>query len=87
MHTTNVRCDDEDIDFGEVHDSYWTQAMTIERLGVILREEFHELHKESQAVVIYNQWRDLYPLADIPEPPKRGDFDLSLVEQSKYFFN
>ena len=87
MHSTNLRSIDEDITFAEIHDCYMTHSETMDRLGVLLREEFVTLHKDSEAVRLYNEWRDLYPLADIPEPPPRGNFDLDLVLKSPYFFN
>ena len=87
MHNTNIRCYDEGIDFAEVHDSYWAHASNMDRVHVILREEFVSLHRESRAVALYNQWRELYPLAEIAPPPPRGNFDISKVLESPYFFS
>ena len=87
MHCTNISCGDRDIEFAEVHDSYWSLAEQMDDLNEILRDEFVNLHEEYWCERMYNQWRELYPQADIPVPPQRGTFDLSLVRKSPYFFN
>jgi DNA-directed RNA polymerase len=87
MHCTNISCGDHDIEFAEVHDSYWTLAEQMDDMSLILRDEFVNLHESYWCQDMYNQWRELYPRADIPLPPARGDFDLSLVRKSPYFFN
>jgi DNA-directed RNA polymerase len=87
MHCTNISCGDRDIEFAEVHDSFWTIPNQMDDLNEIIRDEFVNLHEEYWCERIYNQWRELYPKADIPVPPQRGTFDLSLVRKSPYFFN
>lgn len=40
MMFTALACRDENITFAAVHDSYWTHACDVDRMGEILREQF-----------------------------------------------
>jgi DNA-directed RNA polymerase len=86
MFLTGSRCHDEDIAFGAVHDSYWSHANKMDRLGVILREEFVGLHKCSLLDKLWDEWSDLYPGLDLPHPPAPGSLVLEDVLSSPYFF-
>jgi DNA-directed RNA polymerase len=44
MMMTAERCFAEKMAFAAVHDSYWTHAATVGRMGTILREEFIRMH-------------------------------------------
>ena len=86
MFQTGSRCHDEDIAFGAVHDSYWSHANKMDRLGVILREEFVDLHKHSLLDSLWDEWSNLYQGLDIPHPPDQGNLVIDDVLSSTYFF-
>lgn len=83
---TALECHEQGIAFAGVHDSFWSHAGNWRQLGEITRGTFIQMHS-----------RDLLgELADgmgkflatkVPEPPSRGDFDINLVQSSRYFFH
>ena len=87
MLLTAISCSDEDIDFAAVHDCFWTHAETMDELDVILRREFVELNKEYGLSNLYEEWQQVFPLADLKPPPERGKFNIEEVLDAPYFFN
>ena len=80
-------CRDEEIAFAGVHDSYWTHVATVDRMGVILREEFVRLHEQPILENLAKEWRSIYPGVDIPDPPQPGTYNINTVKEATYFFN
>jgi DNA-directed RNA polymerase len=75
--------------FAMIHDSYGTHAANTHLLAASLRAAFVEQYERE----VLTDFRDelaaqLQPelAADLPPLPPSGDLDLSLVEQSAYFF-
>ena len=63
----------------------------MDRLGVLLREAFVELHSPPLMHQLLAQFQKSYPKLDFPEPPSQGPeeepLDLNAVLKSEYFFN
>lgn len=77
-----------------VHDSYWTYACDLPQLSQILREQFVALYSKYDPLwELKEQWEEAYYFdlrrhgLKLPDPPKRGDLDLSVVLNSPYFFS
>ena len=87
MLMTAKECDAHGIDFAAVHDSYWTQAGSIDEMNEILRDEFVKLYDEENVLEDFAASLNvLYPGVEFPEVPDRGVFELNSVKGSKYFF-
>lgn len=56
-------------------------------MNQILREEFVRLHSMPLLEELKKSLERRYPLIDFPEIPKKGDFDLKKILESKYFFS
>jgi DNA-directed RNA polymerase len=87
--TVCTALDNDITDFAMIHDSYGTHAANTDVLAASLRAAFVEQYTRE----VLTDFRDelaaqLTPeLAEkLPELPLCGDLDLSLVEQSAYFF-
>jgi len=87
MMYTAMECKKEGITFAAVHDSYWTHAQDIERMGVILREQFVKLHSEPLLDKLFDNFTSRYPHEQFQPIPERGEFDLEEVKGSTYFFS
>lgn len=87
MFMTARTCRNEGIAFASVHDSYWCHASNMDRMGVILRDEFINLHHRDLLGELRAQWQALRPDVDLPPCPPMGDLDLSLVADAIYAFN
>jgi DNA-directed RNA polymerase len=83
---TALACKYHGIEFAAVHDSFWTHACNIEKMNNLLREEFVNLHSQPLLDVLLKNFREMYPSIQFHEVPKRGDFELSRVLNSTYFF-
>ncbi len=73
--------------FAMVHDSYATVPADAVELGDWTREEFARMYEENDVIKLLHA--ELLVQADgfeIPDPPRPGDLDLSLVRDSDYFF-
>ncbi len=77
--------------FGMIHDSYATTPAFCPVLAACTREAFVELYsggvvenlRAQFAAQAVTEFGEQLP---IPDPPERGDLDLTLVLQSDYFF-
>lgn len=87
MLRTALRCRDAGLTFASVHDSYWTHASTVDVMNKSLRHEFVQMHSEDILEKLEMSIRSRYPTADFPPLPAKGELDLSVVLESKYFFN
>lgn len=76
-------------DFAMIHDSYGTHAADTDVLAASLRAAFHEQYSREVLTDFRNELAAQLPAevaVELPELPPNGDLDLSLVEQSLYFF-
>jgi DNA-directed RNA polymerase len=82
VHMFNVGVED----FAHVHDSYGVPPSCVSLMHPIIREEFYEMHKDYQLETIKQDVEQLLGVS-LPEPPVRGDLELSRVLDSTYFFH
>lgn len=71
--------------FNMIHDSYGTHAADVDAMGSALRYRFVRMYQEDVLRRYWTQWCEATGI-DLPEPPSRGDFDLTQVIESEYFF-
>ncbi|KAK2196917.1 bifunctional DNA-directed RNA polymerase [Babesia duncani] len=75
-------------DFVAVHDSYWTHATNVDEMNVEIRETFVNMYQDPILENLYETCQKrLQGQVIIEAPPKRGQLDLDLVRQSRYFFH
>ncbi|KAI3726194.1 hypothetical protein L1987_65991 [Smallanthus sonchifolius] len=87
MMMTAVACKRAGLNFAGVHDSYWTHACNVDEMNRILREKFVELYETPILENLLENFQESFPSVAFPPLPDRGDFDLSDVLESSYFFN
>ena len=87
MMFTALQCQKEGITFAGVHDSYWTHAADVDRMGSILRRQFINLHGSPLISDLNETFTSRYPHQKFPRIPERGDFALEEVQDSTYFFS
>lgn len=80
-----IRCREEGITLGATHDSYKTHACDVDRLGVLLREEFVELYGDNPLERFRREVMERTGLT-LPEIPERGTLDIRQVMDAPYFF-
>jgi DNA-directed RNA polymerase len=86
MTMTINRCFDAGIeDFAMVHDSYGVHASNVPTLFKLTRLAFWYMYEHNEVLEQFRNFA-LEVLDDVPEPPEKGDLDLSQVKDSKYFF-
>jgi DNA-directed RNA polymerase len=76
-------------DFAMIHDSYAAHAADTDVLAASLRAAFHEQYSSEVLTAFRNELAAQLPAevaAELPDLPLCGDLDISLVEQSAYFF-
>lgn len=72
--------------FALIHDSYGTHACDSQELADELRRAFIELYTDHDIFEELRQECLSLGFKDVPECPPRGTLDLTLVQDSKYFF-
>jgi len=83
--TVNM-CMDEDIQsFQMIHDSYGTHAQNTPKLASLLRKAFVKLYQEFDPLDEFKK-SALEVVDYVPNPPKKGELDITEVLDSKYFF-
>lgn len=82
-----LACRRADIDFMDVHDNFWAHAGHMEQANPIYRDEFIRLHEADPLADILRQWATLYPEANLPPLPAKGQLDLREIRDATYFFN
>jgi DNA-directed RNA polymerase len=87
MMMTAVACKRQGLNFAGVHDSYWTHACDVDTMNKILREKFVELYDTPILENLLESFEKSFPELKFPPLPERGDFDLTDVLGSPYFFN
>jgi len=86
MTKTINACVDAGIrDFSMVHDSYGVHASDIPTLYELTRMAFVDMYEYNDVLDEFKQCA-LEVLDDVPEPPQKGDLELSQVRDSAYFF-
>lgn len=92
MLTTLACTEDGLTDFHMIHDSYGTHAGNAGKLARVLREQFIFMYNRGNILVAFQkQLADQlqgHPelLAQISTPPEQGDFNITQVLDSRYFF-
>lgn len=86
MFMTALDCQERGLTFSSVHDSYWTHAGTMEEMNSSLREQFIKLYSQPILEELRESLVMRFPNIDFPHVPERGELDLSVVRESKYFF-
>ncbi len=72
--------------FAMIHDDYGTTAAHTARLSALIRENFVKLYLSKPFDKVAEELEAQTNGKKLPERPAYGDFDLSLVLSSKYFF-
>lgn len=86
MMMTAIDCARKGLTFTAVHDSYWTLPCDVDVMNASLREQFVQLYELPLLTDLRDSLTTRFPSVAFPEVPARGDLDLSLVKESKYFF-
>ncbi|WP_158625413.1 MULTISPECIES: DNA-directed RNA polymerase [unclassified Asaia] len=73
--------------FAMIHDSYGTHAADTQTLARSLRESFVEIYQQDRLAQTASEIADYAPHVYLPEPPKRGAFDINEVLRSEFFFS
>ena len=68
-----------------IHDSYGTHATNTPKLAQLLREAFVNLYQDFDALEEFKK-SALEVVDQVPNPPKKGELDITEVLDSKYFF-
>lgn len=79
----------DDVSFAMIHDSYGVHADRVDDLNEVLREQFLVIYRENWLERIEEEVRAYAPDVDIPsyqEFVTLGDFDVSEVTASEFFF-
>jgi DNA-directed RNA polymerase len=87
MLLTALACKKQQLTYASVHDSYWTHASTVDKMNIILRDQFVQLHSRPILKQLRDYWMTIHPDIEFPEIPQRGSLDLKLIRQSPYFFH
>ena len=93
MMLTSLHCEQAGITFAAIHDCFWTHPSTVEAMNSICREQFIALHSKSILEDLSQYFCETY--TNLPDDkrnifsiiPRRGNFDLSSVRESTYFFS
>jgi DNA-directed RNA polymerase, mitochondrial len=87
MFLTCIECKEINIDFASVHDSFWTHPCDVDKLNVIIRDKFIELHSKPILEDLIRDFKLFNPEIVFPTIPSKGDLDLNSVKDSLYFFD
>lgn len=73
--------------FCMIHDSYGTHAADTDLLAEVLREQFVEIYCVDRLQMFHEEaLAQCPPGIELPEPPARGDFDVTEALESAFFF-
>lgn len=70
-----------------IHDSFGTHAANTTLLAAHLREAFIEIYRHDQLAELHRQFQASAPQVNVPAPPARGDFNITSVRDSEFFFS
>jgi DNA-directed RNA polymerase len=73
--------------FAMIHDSYGTHACNTTKLGLILRQKFVDIYRTDWLAKLKEEIAGYAPYVKIDDPPPRGDFDITQVNDAPYFFS
>ncbi len=79
-----VRCRPMGVEVPTIFDCFGSHAGNVGTTRRVFMESFVDLHERNLLADLAQQWRTLYPDADIPDPPAQGRFDLRHVLNSTY---
>jgi DNA-directed RNA polymerase len=75
-------------DFAWVHDSYGVHAAQVPQLRRILRESWIDIFSENPLMQFKHEVQASLPAGVVlSDPPPQGNFDIQLLQHSKYFFH
>jgi DNA-directed RNA polymerase len=87
MLTVNAAAAEGIDSFGMIHDSYATVPGDAALLAQVTRRAFFGLYTRHDVIAdLYEQFKAQAGDEEVPEPPAKGDLDLSEVLASEYFF-
>lgn len=75
------------INFAAVHDSFWTNAASVDEMNSTLRQTFVTLHERELLAELREHFLLTYPGLKLPPIPQRGVLELRDVIKSQYFFS
>lgn len=81
------RCQQRQIAFAAVHDSFWSHAADIPVLNEEIREAFIELYQKPVLQDLYEDLCVHLGGPTVPEVPLPGELDVSVVRESRYLFS
>ena len=83
--TVNMCVEEGITSYQMIHDSYGTHATNTPKLAQLLREAFVKLYQDFDALEEFKK-SALEVVDQVPNPPKKGELDITEVLDSKYFF-
>ena len=83
--TVNMCVEEGITSYQMIHDSYGTHATNTPKLAQLLREAFVKLYQDFDALEEFKK-SALEVVDKVPNPPKKGELDITEVLDSKYFF-
>lgn len=87
MLLTAIACEKAGMNFAAVHDSFWTNAATVDEMNTLLRQEFVKLHSRDLLSELREGFLLQFPDIKFSEVPARGELNLEVVRESPYFFS
>lgn len=86
-----MRMREEGLAFCGVHDSFWTHAADVDRMRVVIGEEFRRLHEAHWPTQLAAQWAERYPDVTLPpcpfEPDQQWRDLIDATQRSTYLFH
>ncbi|GAB0495019.1 hypothetical protein MMPV_006316 [Pyropia vietnamensis] len=87
MLLTAAACHRLGLQFAAVHDSFWSNAATVDKMNEVLRAEFVRLHSRDLLAELQEGFLLDHPGLTLPPIPVRGELDVRAVLESPYFFS
>jgi len=87
MLMTATACAAAGLQFAAVHDSFWSNAATVDAMNGALRAEFVRLHRRDLLAELREGFLLDHPGLELPPLPERGELDVREVLESPYFFS
>ena len=84
--TVNLAAANGVSNFAMIHDSFGTHAADIPMLSACLRETFIELYLDNNPLEMFRTQTQTLTDSPLPEPPEKGNLDLTGVRNSEFFF-
>nr|CAG8491107.1 12082_t:CDS:10 [Entrophospora candida] len=66
MLMTSLECKEQQLTFASVHDSYWTHACDVERMNLIIRDQFIKLHEQPIMENLRKEFMERYKGYKVP---------------------